>query len=280
MQSKYIALSIIYTILLYTTSYEQDSHIDFQINSNNKVFHTVDGIKDSIKYLKPIPKFYTFQQLELQSLINLEILDLSKCNIKNIDSIFEYTKGLKNLKYLILDEVFVKEIKIPKNSFVNLTYLSIANCGLKNIDSSIGDIIGLEYLNLGVETGHFQHRNQIKNLPNSISKLVNLKTLIFADQGITQIPEGIFKLRNLVNLNLSGNKLMLLPNDISKLLNLNKLDLSSNLFDTVPKVIGELKNLKYLNLAMNKIKEIPLWLFDRLQLDKLIFYIKGSTIID
>jgi len=74
---------------------------------------------------------------------------------------------------------------------------------------------------------------------------------------LKEIPEIIFNLKNLKELNLSYNDLVTLPDTIDNLKNLKVLDLSSNKLVTLPDTIGNLKNLEALNLEYNKIETLP-----------------------
>lgn len=74
---------------------------------------------------------------------------------------------------------------------------------------------------------------------------------------VTEIPESIGKLRNLKSLYLSGNTIKILPESIGQLRNLRNLDLSNNLIETIPESIGHLKNLRRLDLSNNNLKFLP-----------------------
>ena len=99
--------------------------------------------------------------------------------------------------------------------------------------------------------------NNFTSLPESISKLQNLKVLDLSDNKFTKLPESVAKLRNLEMLDLEGNQLSDLPKAITNLQKLTILNLSRNHFTSLPNFIGELQNLTILNLDENKLASLP-----------------------
>ena len=73
--------------------------------------------------------------------------------------------------------------------------------------------------------------NQITDIPQSISSLINLRELYLHNNEITYIPESISSLTNLWELRLSHNKISHIPESISSLTNLLYLCLSDNHID-------------------------------------------------
>lgn len=99
---------------------------------------------------------------------------------------------------------------------------------------------------------------KIGKLPNSISRLQNLKTLHLKFNFINNLPSQIGELRNLRILNLSMNLLENLPYQIIMLKNLSYLDLSSNQLKRLQDQICELKNLQFLDLSFNQLNSLPI----------------------
>ncbi|GLT47454.1 hypothetical protein SLA2020_211520 [Shorea laevis] len=120
-----------------------------------------------------------------------------------------------------------------------LRVLSFSGYKITKVPDSIGDLKLLCYINLS--------RTQIQVLPDTVSFLVYLQTLIlcYCDQ-LTQLPEGIVNLADLLHLDITGTRrLKKLPSGMGRLINLL----------TLPKFITgkdgglrlrELKNLKHL----------------------------------
>lgn len=113
----------------------------------------------------------------------------------------------------------------------------------------------------------------LKSIPDSVFKKKEITVLDLGSSGITfypplsalvdssaneikELPDNIGELTNLRSLNLNGNKLTKLPNSIIKLTNLEVLDLS---FNKDLDMVQELDKLKKLpNLKILKIVEVKL----------------------
>jgi len=125
------------------------------------------------------------------------------------------------------------------------------------------NICGVEYSVNG--TIRLDLMKDLKEIPDSVFELVNLKTLNLSCNRLTEIPIEINKLVNLNMLNLSCNKLMEISN-ISGLVNLETLYLGHNELTTVPDISG-LANLKTLCLDCNELTSIPRELCDMKNLE-------------
>ena len=99
--------------------------------------------------------------------------------------------------------------------------------------------------------------NRLKNLPDNIGELKNLKYLLLDRNNISELPISIVKLKNLIELNIFKNKLARLPENIHQLKNLEQLDLKSNTLQDLPENISRLPNLRVLVLDSNKLKTLP-----------------------
>lgn len=84
------------------------------------------------------------------------------------------------------------------------------------------------------------------NLPDSIYKLENLKTLCLHDNNLTSISHKISNMKNLTTLTISNNDIKYLPNTIGKLHLLESLDIENNLIDKIALEILSLPNLKHI----------------------------------
>jgi len=190
---------------------------------------------------------------------NIRILDVSGCKIENYRDFISRLSKLNNLQYLNLSNQRpgTDTFNVEGLQFNQLKWLSIANCGFTVIDESIKNLKNLEYLNLGLTTGHFQLHNTINSLPPAFKYLSRLKKLVFGSNSLEYIPIEIFELKNLQSLNLQGNKIASAPIYIKQLINLSELSLDFNKLDSFPIVITELTELKNLNLSSNNIKTLP-----------------------
>lgn len=114
----------------------------------------------------------------------------------------------------ILDELEISELFIEDNKKNKSKFLDIGNSGLNRISESIGDCIWLESISLGngwyeqkndewlfIKSNNQSRRNKIRKLPNSLSKLINLKHLwIIGDQNFHFSLEELLPLAELKNL--------------------------------------------------------------------------------
>ena len=100
--------------------------------------------------------------------------------------------------------------------------------------------------------------NQLRKLPDSISRLQNLSTLFFNNNQLSELPDSISRLQNLLGLGLSDNELSKLPNSISFLHNLSELYLSNNQLSKLPDFITRFHNLSTLDLSENPLVNPPI----------------------
>jgi Leucine-rich repeat (LRR) protein/AAA15 family ATPase/GTPase len=115
------------------------------------------------------------------------------------------------------------------------------------------------------------------DIPDSISNLIRLHSLVLKENHLEKIPLVITKLTILQYLDVSGNLLVTMPNEFERLKDLVYLDISYNSFTSIPDVISKLQNIKKLdlNLSGNPFRDFSV--FKKLKnLKKL--YLNGNTI--
>ncbi|PWA68850.1 serine/threonine/dual specificity protein kinase, catalytic domain-containing protein [Artemisia annua] len=126
-----------------------------------------------------------------------------------------------------------------------------------SLPSSIGSLVGLTYLDLGI--------NLFKGIPTTIGKLYNLQLLDLSSNQLSgPIPDAIGNLSLLIALDLDSNKLEShIPSSLGNCQKLNYLDLSHNrLGGKIPKQLLKLPaltillNLSYNNLSSSVPSEI------------------------
>ncbi len=100
-------------------------------------------------------------------------------------------------------------------------------------------------------------RNEIREVPESISSLHSLEWLDLSRNNIQEIPESIGSLISLKKLNLSRNKIREVPESIGSLSLLERLDLRRNKIRKIPESIKNLNSLIELRIDNNKIQTIP-----------------------
>lgn len=112
------------------------------------------------------------------------------------------------------------------------------------IPAEIGDLQSVEILS-------FNNNEAIKELPEEIGKLTQLKQLYLLGLQLTAFPEAIKKLTNLEVLDLTGNQISSVPNWIGSLTKLRELELQSNKIKFIHPKMENLTNLEVLALANN-----------------------------
>ncbi|KAL0964659.1 hypothetical protein UPYG_G00327170 [Umbra pygmaea] len=99
--------------------------------------------------------------------------------------------------------------------------------------------------------------NPLTRLPESFPELQNLTCLSINDISLQALPENIGNLSHLISLELRENLLTYLPESLSQLHRLEELDLGNNELYNLPETIGCLVSLKDLWLDGNQLAEIP-----------------------
>jgi Leucine-rich repeat (LRR) protein len=127
--------------------------------------------------------------------------------------------------------------------------LDLSELELTAIPESLSRMANLRRLNLS--------GNQLTTIPESLSRLSELKSLYLAGNQITTIPESIAALSKLESLNLWGNQITTIPESLSRLSELKSLDLTRNQITTIPESIAALSKLERLRLWENQITTIP-----------------------
>lgn len=98
---------------------------------------------------------------------------------------------------------------------------------------------------------------KLTELPSSIGKLTNLRTLILSNNKLTTLPESLGRLKQIHLLDLSHNRLKTLPESLSQLTHLQVLNLFNNQLIAVPESLSNLVQLQYLDLSTNQLSTIP-----------------------
>jgi internalin A len=127
--------------------------------------------------------------------------------------------------------------------------LNLSDLGLTAIPDSLSRLINLKGLDLS--------RNQITAIPDSLSRFTNLQLLHLAGNQITAIPESLSRLIKLKGLDLSRNQITAIPDSLLHLTNLQRLVLSTNQITAIPDSLSRLANLEVLHLSHNQITAIP-----------------------
>ena len=208
----------------------------------------------------------------INSIKNLEYLDLSSCNFQKNRYNTNINFALQKLKYLDLSNCDFEQNITFEASSNEILSLKFNNVRIKQIPQTIRKLINLENLDLS--------NNPDLSIQNYIFTFTKLKTLNLAytklDSGslnfellkdlvclnissltLTNIPDSILNLTKLRKLDMSHNKIENLTSYFYNLINLTYLDLSNNRISSLSEDISKLKKLKYINLNFNNISSLP-----------------------
>ncbi len=179
----------------------------------------------------------------LDTLVNLEHLDLSHNSIRKIGNLESLTK----LKVLDLSNNYIEEIE-NLSHFSNLEILKLCRIPISEI-KNLEDLINLKELDVSTDEKLGGSISEIKNLDT----LTYLKKLNLANRNIVEI-KGLDNLKNLEYLNLYGNELIKIKG-LDNLVNLHYLNLGNNKLKVLENV-EQLTNLRGLSIVKNNISNI------------------------
>ena len=130
-----------------------------------------------------------------------------------------------------------------------ITHLNLSNNQLTQLPDSLSNLVNLQHLNLS--------RNKLTQLPDFFGNLVNLEWLDLSNNQLTQFSGPIGNLVNLEWLDLDRNELTQLPDSFGNLVNLQMLWLSNNQLTSLPDSFNKLVNVYKLCLNYNKLTQLP-----------------------
>ena len=129
------------------------------------------------------------------------------------------------------------------------TELYLSRLGLKQLPESIGRLTQIKSLHLD--------NNQLTQLPKSIGNLIQLRTLFLHNNPLTQLPESIGNLSQLRILFILNSQLTQLPESIGNLTQLERFFLRDNQLTKLPDSIRNLSQLERLYLHGNAALGLP-----------------------
>ncbi len=195
------------------------------------LFKNLEILQAKNEYLKDLPEtlfsLVKLQNLDLShnkleqiddkiaKLKNLKILDISNNNLNNLpDSLC----NLNEIERLNVDYNQLKKLP-PLESLSKLDSLSAYNNEIIKLTTLPES---LTWLNLNT--------NKLKKLPESITKLKELKTLVLSNNLFDSFPEEIFQLKSLEHLDLGGNPIEDIPRELLSHPKLKKIRIMPNKF--------------------------------------------------
>ncbi len=179
-----------------------------------------EGPKDSeLQYLPETFGLLThLKELQITGLEKLEELPAEIGNLKELESI-------------IIDNGngYQMNISLPE-TIGNLTRLKI--------------LILYGALDARAFAGENEVLARVKELPQSLAKLQNLRTLDIGRNGLTELPAQVAELTGLITLKLDYNQIKELPEFVGNLKDLKYLSINSNGGTKLPDSLKNLKDLK------------------------------------
>ncbi|MFN8316114.1 MAG: hypothetical protein U0T32_06685 [Chitinophagales bacterium] len=267
------ALKSLKTLELSHNSYLYDSdvydkiagmHIERLDFSDSGLF----GIDEKIGNVKSLIEI-DFSGNDIKSLpkslsqLSLSIVDLSENQHLDTGKVFKQLVAHQNLQSLNLAQCELSYISEDLGALKSLKYLDLSGNVLKSLPQSIGNLILLEDLNLGMVNLGFR-MNLLTSLPSSFSNLTHLKRLDLSSNQLNILPSGMENLIYLEYLDLKQNQLPDFPTSLTKCKSLRYLNLNGNNLISIPETVGDLSVLEELRLDNNffnrfdkKIKLIP-----------------------
>ncbi|XP_043546216.1 leucine-rich repeat and death domain-containing protein 1-like isoform X1 [Chiloscyllium plagiosum] len=123
--------------------------------------------------------------------------------------------------------------------------------GIKNLPDELCNLTELRELDISY--------NALTSIPANIGEMKNLERLVAAYNKITYLPKSLTTLTNLLSINLRGNALTSLPTNFGQLQSLKEIDLNENPLVRPPKIVCEGGTLtpivQYLKYAYEKDKK-------------------------
>ncbi|GAI83224.1 unnamed protein product, partial [marine sediment metagenome] len=227
----------------------KEDHIEeFIIYSKQSINFPFDFNK--FKFLKKIRlnglKFTrNFNLVEINTLQELEHLDLSYCHFQKPRYNVKIEFNLRNLRYLNLSNCIFEELLSFSNLSKEILTLKLTNIKIKHFPADIINLINLEHLDLS--------NNPDLPIPNIIFQLKKLKILKIPYCKVDIENLNFEKLESLKELDLSSLDLTELPASLKNLQELEKLQVAYNKIKFISPFLFELANLTYLDLSNNQI---------------------------
>ncbi|KAJ3439310.1 hypothetical protein M0812_15335 [Anaeramoeba flamelloides] len=194
-------------------------------------------------------KISSIPSILLKDFASLRIVDISYNSLKTI---VPEIAMLQNLMKLSL--VSNQMTTLPKEicQCTALIELNLNDNEISFLPDNIGDLELLRKLYLDASN------NTIPSISGeAIKGLSRLTCLNFGGNELTELPEEMSQLVNLKELLLYENKFSYFPRVLTNLWNLEILDLNNNEIKEVPMQIAAMLSLKNLSLAANSIRNIP-----------------------
>ncbi|KAF8569430.1 hypothetical protein P879_09054 [Paragonimus westermani] len=199
-------------------------------------------------------------------------------------------QGLSAVPNAIFQRLSITRLNLSGNNLAFIPQELCSLTALRHLDISHNCLKGIQlskttqspYITLEStskpDQGLTRASSLIAPMPDELTQLVYLHTLIMSDCGLNKIPAVVFCLITLRKLNMSQNNVNQLPIEIGQLRELRCLHLKSMGLQTLPAQIAKCSQLQMLNLYGNSIISLPDQLIKLTRLK--YFYINASHFIE
>ena len=161
--------------------------------------------------------------------------------IMQLDSLEEITLNFNQLKLNRADIRHLSKVK----------QIIIGGNNIEKLPNNMGRL-HCESINLA--------KNKLTKLPQSFSRLKQVKSLIFYENEFEEIPKVLTGFKNLKHLDFYKNRLTKIPDFVGDMVNLQQLFLSFNQIEEIPDTLRNLKRLKYFYIHHNELHFLPEWI--------------------
>ncbi|CAJ1415705.1 unnamed protein product [Effrenium voratum] len=191
----------------------------------------------------------------INQLQQVEIIEISKCNLERIPPSLEELDGLM---MLILSYNNIRKFSMELARCETLERIVLDWNQIGEVEPGIFSDLNFPRLQV-VNLSH----NRLSILPADFPRTAanDLQYVDLSYNQLTSVPTALMQCRQLQELNLSHNKLTQLP-EVYELKKLKKLFLSFNELVALPANIGISENLEKLRITSNQIKRLPYSILD------------------
>lgn len=186
------------------------------------------------------------------------LVSLLNKNSKTLETIYIHSNFLHSTNFLQtltnLKSVYLCNNDIPfvqLNGLTNLESLGLGNIKNKNVLHQLiaSDCVSLKYL--------YCSSNEITEIPETISKMINLHTFLCGANKISHIPKEISYLTNLREIKLGCNHIEYMCPEFFTIRGITELNISNNRLTSLPCELTVLRQLRYFKYSGCPIEYVP-----------------------
>lgn len=187
------------------------------------------------------------EKLKATVIKSLRALHIYKGNFRLVDDV----EKAKSLRSLVIDSVQCDILPIHFSKLIHLRYISISNGTFMVLPEAICNLWSLQAL-------HLKGCDKITCLPDSIGRLVGLRTLQLNCAGVRSLPESI-----------------------GQCLNLQNLIVNCRVLEYIPESVGQIENLMLFNFSRCFcLKKLPVDVFRRTHSTRNIYLVGCDSLLE